>query len=58
MAPKVLVEPRKPQLEQALASFTNLGWNGPARREDIANSKEGEHEAETRNLPRSVLSKR
>ena len=58
MAPKVLVETRKPQLEQALVPFTNLGWNGPARRDDIAASKEGEDEAETRNLPRGILSKR
>ena len=58
MAPKVLVKPRKSQLEQTLVPFANLGWDGPARCDDIAPSKEGEDEAEARNLPCGILPKR
>ena len=58
MAPKVLVETGKPQLEQTLVPFANLGWNCPTRGDDVAPSKKGENEAEARNLPCGIVSKR
>ena len=58
MAPKVLVETGKPQLEQTLVPFANLGWNCPTRGDDVATSKKGENEAEARNLPCGIVSKR
>ena len=57
VAPKVLVEAGKPQLQQALVPFANLRWNGPTCGDDIAASKEGEDKAEARDLPRGILSK-
>ncbi len=56
MTPKVFVQPREPELEQALLALADLGRNDGGCGQDVTGSENQEYQAHAGHVPGCVLS--